>query len=117
VWLSRHATVEELKQTLSARESFRLRQSRGWREASKAYFDLSLEALSVGQVALLASMTKRYPNPCHANWVDGSTKERNYILGELLKQKVISSEQFALALSEPVQMKCIKQDQEIENQW
>lgn len=94
VWLSRHRTAAQLKRVLADTSPFG-RNTRGASSATRAYFGVPLEWLTIGQIALLAAMPQQPSKDpwCHAEAV---MKRRAFVLRRLRDLGLISN-----AMSEP----------------
>jgi hypothetical protein len=101
VWLSRHATEAELKQSF-ARLTYFGRRAWGASDVAKAFFERPVESLTISQISLLAGLLdspSRYDPTCHP---EHAAKRRGYVLARLRDSGVISRLEHETALKEPI---------------
>ncbi len=103
IWLSRHATAEQLV-SLHVESAYFGRATFGARAAARAYFDAPPEALDWSQAALLAGLrqspTRNDPwcNP------ERATRRRRFVLERLAASGVISEATRAAASTAPLEV-------------
>lgn len=98
VWLSRHRTAAELKRVLADTSPFG-RNAWGASSAARAYFGVPVERLTIGQIALLATMPQQ---PGRDPWFHAESvmRRRAVVLGRLRDFGVISAVEHSNAMIE-----------------
>ncbi len=103
VLIEREYTKEQIL-TMYVNQVFYGTGSYGIKAAAETYFGKDIHDLSLGEVALLARLPRRpsSENP-YAN-LDVATKNRDYVLGVMQEEGVITGEQYAKATKEKVKL-------------
>jgi len=76
--------------------------SYGVATAAYNYFDKSLDQLTIGEAAYLAALPKAPNNYNPIRYPEIAKSRRDYVLGRLLEDEVITQEQYDAAIAEPL---------------
>jgi len=74
----------------------------GIASASMNYFNKSLDELTVSEAAFLAGVLKGPSNYNPVRYMDAAIDRRNYVIGRMLEDGYVSSEEAVLARNEPI---------------